>query len=99
MKKEDEIKRELLELNFNVNSIGLVYWLDAIRYMKNHVATWEMIDIYNYIAKKRESTYKNVERAMRYAIFPAKKNIQEKYHYYGRIKPETYLGLIRFKLI
>ena len=101
MKKELEknIKQELMELNFRASSIGLVYWIEAIRYFERHILTYEMMDIYNFIARKYKSTIKLVERAMRYAMEPAKKKIQEKYHYYDKIDAKTFLGLIRFKLI
>lgn len=101
MKKrlEDDIKQELLELNFRASSIGLVYWIEAIRYFEKNMRTYEMMDIYYHIAKKYKSTIKLVERAMRYTLEPAKKNIQEKYHYYDKINTQTFLGLIRFKLI
>lgn len=98
-KLEDDIKQELLELNFRASSIGLVYWIEAIRYFKRHMLTYEMMDIYNFIAKKYNISVTHAERNMRYAMETAKKKIQEKYHYYDKINAQTFLGLIRFKLI
>lgn len=95
----EEIKKELLELNFDVDSIGIVYWLEAIKFVKENPLVWEMQDIYEYVAKLHNSTYSKIERGMRTAITPARENIQKKYGYYGKIRNQTFLGLIRFKLI
>ena len=95
----EEIKNELLELGFNVDSIGIIYWVEAIKIMKENPLIWDMIDIYEKIAKKYNSTYPRIERCMRHCIKNAIENIQKKYGYYGTIKNQTYLSLIRFKLI
>lgn len=97
--KMDEIKQELLELKFNVDSVGIIYWIEAIKLIKKNPLVWDMIDIYENVAKTHNSTKYKVERLMRYAIFPARENIQRKYGYYGKIKNQTFLDLIRFKLI
>lgn len=95
----EDIKNELLELNFNVDSIGIVYWIDAIRFAKNHPLVWDMMDIYEHVAKKHNTTSSKVERGMRTAIKTAKDKIQEKYKYYNKIYNSTYLNLIKYKLI
>lgn len=95
----DEIKQELLELGFNVNSVGIMYWIEAIRFAKENPTVWETYFIYEYVANIYSSTASRVERAMRHAIKDAEKNIQKKYSYYGTIKNSTFLNLIRFKLI
>ena len=95
----EDIKNELLELNFNVDSIGIVYWIDAIKIIKNNPLIWDMRDIYEKVAKKNITTSSKVERGMRTAITPAKENIQKKYGYYNKIKNQTFLDLIKFKLI
>ena len=99
MKIIDEIKQELLELGFNVNSVGIMYWIEAVRYSKENPTVRETYFIYEYVANKYGSTASRVERAMRHAIKDAEKNIQKKYGYYGTIKNSTFLNLIRFKLI
>ena len=95
----EDIKQELLELNFNVDSIGIVYWIEAVKIVKNNPLVWDMIDIYEGVAKIYNSTKIRVERAMRTAINPAKENIQKQYGYYGKIRNSTFLSLIRYKLI
>ena len=95
----DEIKKELLELNFNVDSIGIVYWVEAIKLIKNNPLVWDMLDVYEHVAKLYNSTKSRVERAMRHSIEPARENIQKKYGYYAKIKNQTFLDLVRFKLI
>ena len=95
----DEIKQELLELGFNVDSKGIMYWIEAIKYSKSHPLEWEMLNVYEAVVEKNNSTVYRVERAMRVAINSAKENIQKKYGYYKPIKNQTYLNLIKFKLI
>lgn len=95
----NDIKQELLELKFNVDSIGIVYWIEAIRFVKDNPLIWDMLDIYERLAQLYNSTPTKVERNMRFSIAPAKSNIQKKYGYYSKIKNSTYLSLIRFKLI
>ena len=95
----DEIKKELLELEFNADSIGLVYWIEAIKYIRNNPLSWDVMEIYDHIADKFNTTGIRVERALRHAITPAKKNIQEKYKYYRPIRNQTFLNLIRYELI
>ncbi len=95
----DEIKQELLELKFNVDSVGIIYWIEAIKLIKENPLLWDMEDIYNYVADAYNSTRARVERGMRTAIEPARENIQNKYGYYAKIKNQTFLDLIRFKLI
>lgn len=95
----NEIKQELLELNFNVDSIGIVMWIDAIEYVREHKLWWDILDIYEYLAKKYDSTPSKVERNLRTAIAPAKDSIRKKYNYYKPIKNVTFLNLIKFELI
>ena len=95
----EEIKQELLELGFDVDSIGIKYWADAIKYIKENPEKWDTCDIYDRVAKENNTRYFNVERAMRHSITPARENIQTKYGYYKKIKNSTFLNLIRFKLI
>lgn len=95
----EEIKQELLELGFNVNSIGIAYWIEAIKCVRDNPKLWDIMDIYEQVAKKCETTISKVERGMRTAILPAKENIQKKYNYYARIKNQTFLSLIRYKLL
>jgi len=95
----DEIKDELLELGFNVDSIGIIYWVEAIKMMKENFLGWDMTLIYEKIGEKYNTIYTAVERNMRTCIEKAKPNIQKKYNYYKNIKNQTFLSLIRFKLI
>lgn len=92
-----ENKTKLIELGFNVNSIGFIYWLEAINYLEKHPLWWDIMDIYDYVANKHDSTISRVERDMRTAIEPAKKNIQEYYGYSRRIKNVTFLNLLKIE--
>lgn len=95
----EDIKQELLDLNFNIDSIGIIYWVEAIKFVKNQPLEWDMMNIYEYIADKYRKLKSRIERCMRNAIEPAKENIQNKYEHYGKIRNQTFLNLIRFKLI
>lgn len=95
----EEMKEKLLTLGFNADSIGITYWIDAIKYIKEHPLWWDIYDIYEYLATKYKISVARVERNLRTAIAPAKKNIQEKYKYYRSIKNSTFLHLIKIELI
>ena len=95
----EEIKRELLELNFDINSKGILYWIEAVRTVKNNPLIWDMLDIYEKTALKYKTTWTAVERAMRHAMQPAIGSIQREYGYYNKINNQTFLNLIRYKLI
>ena len=99
MENFDEIKNELLELGFNIDSIGTIYWIEALRIVKKNPLNWKITELYKEIGKKYNSTYHRVERGMRHSIENAKPNIQKKYGYYKPIKNQTFLNLIRYKLI
>ncbi len=94
---EKEIKNEILKLGFNVNSRGVKYWTDAIKLTLESDDTNKIMDIYDYVAKKNNTTRNRVVRIMSYAIKPAQKNIQNKYGYYKEIKNRTFLNLIKFE--
>ena len=99
MKEIEEIKKELLELNFDINSRGILYWIEAVKIIKKNPLIWDMMDIYEKTAKKYNTTYTAVERAMRHSMQSAIGNIQRKYEYYNKINNQTFLNLIRYKLI
>jgi len=94
-----KIQAKAIELGFDVDSIGIIYWIDAIKYSKENPLEWKMGIVYEYIAEKHNSTSARVERAMRHSIIPAIENIQKKYGYYNKVRNSTFLNLIKFKLI
>ena len=89
-------KKLLLELNFNVNSIGFEYWLKAIEiYNKNkNKYTFNMMILYSDIAKSFDTNYTKVERALRFAREKANKNIHIYFNYYGKITNKSILKLL-----
>ena len=93
----NDIKNMLLELGFNVNSIGIIYWVEAINYVLRNPLWWDIMDIYDFIAQKYKISISQVERNLRTAIEPAKKNIQDKYKYYKPVKNCTFLNLIKLE--
>lgn len=83
----------LLQLGFNINSIGFDFWLTAIRiYLKNRQIS--MMTLYNEIAKRTNKTASQIERAMRTASETAKENIKKLYDYNGKLSNKTILTLI-----
>ena len=43
MSKVDDIKKELLALGFDVDRIGIIYWIDAIKYVRANYSDWQML--------------------------------------------------------
>ena len=86
-------QKYLLELGFNINSIGFDFWLTAIRrYLKNRQIS--MMTLYNEIAKITNKTASQIERAMRKSSETAKENIKKLYGYNGKLSNKTILTLI-----
>lgn len=94
-----EIRKELTYLGFNINSRGFEYWIEAIKYVNENPINWTMMEVYEEIAKNYNYSKTCIERTMRYAIEPAKNNIQKEYNYYKKIRNKTFLNLIKIKLI
>lgn len=90
------INKLLLELNFNVSSIGFRYWISAlIEYKRNYWKYNNTIEgIYNNIAEQYQTTRNRVERAMRTARTPADKKIQELSGYSNKITNKIALELL-----
>ena len=97
--RNKNIKEELIKLNFRIESVGSIYWVESIKIMMKNPLLYNMGKIYEKIAKKYQTTSYAVERLMRYAIEPAKKNIQRKYNYYNKVTITTFMDLIRFEII
>lgn len=86
-------QKYLLQLGFNINSIGFDFWLTAIRiYLKNRQIS--MMTLYNKIAKITNKTAIQIERSMRIASETAKENIKKLYDYNGKLSNKTILILI-----
>lgn len=90
------IEKGLLELGFNVSSIGFKYWVVAIIGYRRHKYKYNdtIESIYEDIAKKMGTTRSRVERSMRTARADATKNIQEYFNYYKQITNKTALSLL-----
>ena len=86
-------QKYLLQLGFNINSIGFDFWLTAIRiYLNNRQIS--MMILYNEIAKRTNKTASQIERAMRTASETAKENIKKLNDYNGKLSNKTILTLI-----
>lgn len=91
----EELKQELIDLGFNIKSSGILYWLDAFKYVQMCPKTFKMMEIYESITIYRQKSVTAIERAMRYAIEPAEKKIQQKYNYNGKIDNMVFINLKR----
>lgn len=86
-------QKYLLQLGFNINSIGFDFWLTAIRiYLKNRQIS--IMTLYNEIAKITNKKSSQVERAMRTSSENAKEKIKELYQYDGKLNNRTILNLL-----
>lgn len=88
-----DINKLLLELQFNVSSIGFHYWATAIKqYRKNYYNTIE--EVYYDVAKIHNTTSTRVEKAMRTAKATAIDQIQKQFNYYNKLTNKTVLELL-----
>lgn len=88
-----DINKLLLELQFNVSSIGFHYWATAIKqYRKNYYNTIE--EVYYDVAKIYNTTSTRVEKAMRTAKATATEQIQKQFNYYNKLTNKTVLELL-----
>ena len=92
------INKMLLQLQFNVTSIGFKYWITAIQlYQKNYYKYNNIIEkVYNDVAEIHNTTRTRVERAMRTASKQAYSNIHKYFNYDGRLTNSVILKLFRF---
>lgn len=90
------INKMLLQLQFNVTSIGFYYWITAIqRYRKNYYKYNNTIEkVYNDVAQIYNTTRTRVERAMRTAKATATEQIQKQFNYYNKLTNKTVLELL-----
>lgn len=90
------INKMLLQLQFNVSSIGFNYWVTAIRqYRKNYYKYNNTIEqVYHDVAKIHNTTRTRVERAMRTAKATAIEQIQKQFNYYNKLTNKTVLELL-----
>ena len=90
------INKMLLQLQFNVTSIGFYYWITAIQqYRKNYYKYDNTIEkVYNDVARIHNTTRTRVERAMRTAKVTAVEQIQKQFNYYNKLTNKTVLELL-----
>lgn len=73
-----DIKRNLMDLQININSKGFIYWIAAIELFET-TPTTKISDIYKNVAEMYNTTARSVERLMHLALSPAIPYIQKKY--------------------
>ena len=90
------INKMLLQLQFNVKSIGFYYWITAIQqYRKNYYKYNNTIEkVYNDVAQIHNTTRSRVERTMRTARARATEQTQKQFNYYNRLTNKAVLELL-----
>lgn len=90
------INKMLLQLQFNVTSIGFYYWITAImQYRKNYYKYNNKIEqVYHDVAEIHNTTRTRVERAMLTAKATATEQIQKQFNYYNKLTNKTVLELL-----
>ena len=91
-----EIKNILLKLQFNVNSKGFDYWMQAIHLYTTFNGKIKMTELYKQLALEFITNADAIERNMRTASKTAYKNIQEYFNYNNKITNKVILQLFRF---
>lgn len=88
--------RELIKLGFNINSIGLDYWLMAIKYYQSRNINNDLKigDIYKYVADMFNTEWTRVEKNMRFAKIGAIDNLKHYFDYQGTMTNKTLLKLL-----
>lgn len=95
--EEKTVREYLKDLNFNIISVGLKYWIMAIDIYFNNMASdtrRNMRVIYEEIAARYNTTPSRVERALRHSRVPSTETIREKYKYYGKMSNMAVLELL-----
>ena len=90
------INKMLLQLQFNVTSIGFYYWITAImQYRKNYYKYNNTIEqVYHDVAEIHNTTRTRVERAMRTAKATATEELQKQFNYNNKLTNKTVLELL-----
>lgn len=73
----EQYKNKLNKLGFSPEIEGYWYILDAVDYIKSNENThpiFHQVNVFSYVAEKRDSTYSRVERAVRHGIERSYKN-------------------------
>lgn len=91
-----EIKNILLKLQFNINSKGFDYWIQAIHLYTTFNEKIKMTELYKQLAFEFITNADVIERNMRTASKTAHKNIQEYFNYDNKITNKVILQLFRF---
>lgn len=100
MKKLKEIiENELIDLNLPLQGDSFVFWTELLLYIKHkNIETFDMIKLYQQIAKRYKKTGHCVERSLRRGTLKMQNRIQEKYKINTKITNETVLRLFQIKV-
>lgn len=94
--EREEIPEILIELNFNINSKGFNYWIEAIHLYTIFNEPIKMTELYKSLAYNYMTKETLIERAMRTASKQAHNNIHKYFNYSGKITNSVILKLFSF---
>jgi hypothetical protein len=92
----ENIKKLLLDLNFNLDSFGSIYWLEVFEYLEDKPINTKFKEVLFYVSSLHGITPHALESYLRRSVEPAEKLIQKKFRYYGKITCKTFMNLVRF---
>lgn len=93
--EKQEIKKLLLKLQFNVNSKGFEYWIQAIHLYTTFNEKIKISELYEQLAFEFVTSWNVIERNMRTASKTAIESIKQYFEYNGKITNRTILKLFR----
>ena len=93
--EREQIRKILLELQFNVNSKGFDYWIQAIHIYTTFNEKITMEELYKELSFEFAVSRNVIERNMRTAMNTAKKNLSIYFGYNGKITNKSILNLFR----
>lgn len=94
--EQNEIRQILIKLQFNINSKGFDYWIQAIHLYTTFNEKIKMTELYEQLAFEFITNADVIERNMRTSSKTAHKNIQEYFNYDNKITNKAILQLFRF---
>lgn len=94
--EQNEIRQILIKLQFNINSKGFKYWIQAIHLYTTFNEKITMTELYKQLAYEFMTNENCIERSLRTASKTAYKNIQEYFNYDNKITNKVILQLFRF---
>lgn len=92
----EKVKKLLLELGFNMDSLGTIYWLDVFDYCQKHPLNTPFKEVLASVSSNLGITKYCLESQLRRAMDTAQDSIQKMFNYKGKITTKTFLILVLY---